>query len=68
MIICCNCRKEMRCDKNGVAADFGFGHCYAADRYKCPSCGVLVLDTVEKPHFDPNYKYHDEYLQMEHAS
>lgn len=27
--ICAECRIEMSCFKNGVAADYGHGHCYA---------------------------------------
>lgn len=64
MIICCKCQKEMRCDKNGIGADFGNGHVYVADRYICKTCGNLVLSTNRTAMFDPDYKYQSEYLTM----
>jgi DNA-directed RNA polymerase subunit RPC12/RpoP len=65
MIICVNCRKEMRCDKNGVGADFGNGHVYASDRYKCDECGAMILKTNREPVHDPEHKWQDEYLKMD---
>jgi hypothetical protein len=64
MIICIGCRKEMRCDKNSVGADFGDGHVYPADRFKCPDCGAMVLVSNRAPSFDPDYTFQDEYLDM----
>jgi hypothetical protein len=55
----------MRCDKNGVGADFGHGHVYASDRWRCPLCGSQCLTTNPAAHYDPDYKCHDEYLKME---
>jgi hypothetical protein len=64
MIICVGCRKEMRCDKNSVGADFGNGHVYPADRFRCPVCGAMVLVSNLKPSFDPEYSFQEEYLDM----
>lgn len=64
MIVCVGCREEMRCDKNGVGANFGNGHVYPADRFKCPVCGAMALVTNHAPSFDPDYKFQDEYLDM----
>lgn len=64
MMVCCRCRLEMQCDKNGVGADFGYGHVYAADRYKCPECGMAILKTNEVACFDPEHRYMVEYLEM----
>lgn len=64
MIICVSCRKEMICDKNGVGADFGYGHVYTADRYKCMVCGAMILHTNNSPTYDPDYKKQEEYLMM----
>lgn len=66
MIICCKCRREMRCDKNGVGADFGHGHVYPTDRFKCPECGWAALrtDGYTKANHDPEYRQQDEYLEM----
>ena len=65
MIICVPCRVEMRCDKNGVGAHFGgHGHVYPADRFKCPVCGTMVLNTNRSAIYDPELKACDEYLDM----
>jgi hypothetical protein len=64
MIICVGCRKEMRCDKNSVGADFGNGHVYPADRFRCPVCGAMALVTNRAPAFDPIYDQQEEYLEM----
>lgn len=61
MFICVKCRKEMRCDKNGVGADFGNGHVYPSDRYKCPSCGQEILYATN-PIYDKDHTSQDEYL------
>ena len=55
----------MLCDKNSVGANFGRGHVYPADRFKCPVCGAMVLVTNRVASFDPNYNFQDEYLNME---
>jgi DNA-directed RNA polymerase subunit RPC12/RpoP len=45
MYICVGCKKEMVCDKNSVGADFGNGHVYPSDRFRCPQCGTMILAT-----------------------
>lgn len=64
MIVCAPCKREMLCDKNGVGVDFGGGHVYASDRWRCPSCGQTVCTTNDQPHYDRDYSRHDEYLRM----
>jgi len=64
MIICVECKRELRCDKNSVGADFGFGHVYASDRWVCPECGKLVLLTNDNACFDLHYTFQNEYLKM----
>lgn len=64
MLVCVECKKEMRCDKNSVGADFGNGHVYPGDRFRCPNCDGLVILTNSNPAFDPAYNYCDEYLKM----
>lgn len=64
MYICVPCRKEMVCDKNGVGADFGNGHVYAGDRFRCSICGHTILATNRSSIQDPDYKTQDEYLDM----
>ena len=65
MKICVQCRREMRCDKNSVGADFGHGHVYPSDRWKCPECGAMVLFTNPNYIHDPEHVTQDEYLQIE---
>ena len=65
MLICVKCKKEMLCDKNGVGADFGEGHVYPSDRFKCKTCGHLVLTTNRSSIYDPDYRTQDEYLTMD---
>lgn len=64
MMICAKCKKEMQCVKTGVGADFGFGHVYAGDKFTCYDCGAEVIKTNPEPHYDPELKFHDEYLTM----
>lgn len=64
MYICVGCKREMRCDKNSVGADYGHGHVYAADRFRCPKCGAMILATNPKAYSDPEHKYQDEYLRI----
>lgn len=65
MLICVECRRELRCDKNGVGADYGNGHVYPCDRFKCPTCNFEVLNSGNcGPYQDPDHKAQDEYLDM----
>ena len=63
-MVCCKCRLEMTCAKNEVGALFGKAHVYAADRFKCPECGVTILKTNATPYYDPYLNMQDEYLEM----
>jgi hypothetical protein len=53
----------MRCDKNGVGFDWGRGHVYPSDRYKCPECGIEILAMNGRPISDPDYNTQEEYLK-----
>lgn len=64
MNICCKCRREMTCDKNEVGADFGHGHVYPADRFKCPECGYMILRANRASTHDPEYDTQEEYLKI----
>jgi predicted RNA-binding Zn-ribbon protein involved in translation (DUF1610 family) len=65
MLICVECKREMTCDKNGVWIDFGCGHVYPSDRFKCPSCGRLILNSGNcNANHDPDHRFQDEYLDM----
>ena len=59
---CIKCNMEMRCDKNGVALDFGNGHTYPGNRYKCPGCESMIIRTSPRVYFDPEYNATDEYF------
>lgn len=54
MFVCVNCKKEMRCFKNGVDVVFGTSHVYASDVYICPECGNKIASTVAVPREDKN--------------
>lgn len=64
MYICVKCRREMHCHKNGVGADFGHGHVYAGDEFRCPICGYIVLATNHAPGYDPKYQFQRKYIIM----
>lgn len=64
MFVCCECKREMRCDKNAVGADFGHGHVYPGDRFICDGCGMTILTTNARSVFDPAYDQSDEYLRV----
>ncbi len=65
MLICVTCKKEMICDKNGVGIDFGHGHVYPSDRFKCPVCGLLILNSGNcNANHDPDHKSQEEYIDM----
>jgi len=64
MYVCVFCKREMRCDKNSVGADFGDGYVYPADRWRCPVCGAMILATNSKPSYDPDYNFQDAYLRI----
>ena len=64
MLICVKCRRELRCQKNGVAANYGNGHTYPGDLFECPECGTQVLLTNAAPYYDPELSAADEYLNM----
>jgi len=65
MYVCVECRVAMQCEKNEVAADFGSGHVYLGDRFKCPTCGKMILNTNGRPVHDPDHLASVEYLKME---
>ena len=62
MFICCN--REMRCEQNGVGADFGNGHVYRGDLWRCDCCGRGVLHTNQNAMFDPHYKCCEKYIKV----
>ena len=64
MYVCVTCAHEMYCHKNSVGADFGQGHIYPADRFRCPVCGTMILATNSTPSYDLHHKFQDEYLTM----
>ncbi len=50
MYICVQCKTEMVCDKNGVGVRYNNGsHVFYGDRWKCPSCGNMIVKTSNHP-------------------
>ena len=69
MKICVKCRREMRCTKNGIGADFGNGHIYPTDKFECPECGIEVLDSGNQNAYqDPDHKIQQEYVDMKQGA
>lgn len=64
MYICVKCKREMQCIKNGVGADYGHGHVYPGDLYKCGVCGFELLSTVGNPTSDIKYEIQDLYIRV----
>jgi len=58
MLICPKCKKELKCETNGVIVRYRKtgDHCYAGDLFKCPTCGYEVIHTSNESFFDPNTK------------
>jgi len=56
MLVCVDCRKEMKCEKNGVGARFGESHVYPGDLYVCPECGKKIVLTNKESVHDPEKK------------
>ena len=64
MYICTLCHYELTCTKNSVGADYGHGHVYAGDLFKCPSCGFELLATNHTANYDPDLNQQDAYITM----
>jgi hypothetical protein len=52
MVVCADCKKEMRCEHTGTAIRFGPAgdHVYAGDTFKCPSCGKQTVVCNKNPY------------------
>ena len=48
--VCWPCGTEMRCEKNSVVVDAGHGRVKEGDRYRCPTCGHLVVVGLGDPY------------------
>jgi len=62
-LFCQKCRREMKVDKNGVGADFGYGHVYCSDRFVCLGCGATIL-LANGASFDPDHTLQSEYIEF----
>ena len=62
MLVCAKCGSQMRCETNGVGADYGRGHVYPGDTYKCKTCGVLALHCIDNAVHDPDYTKFKQYV------
>ncbi len=65
MFVCVQCREQMRCDKNEVGVNFGHGHVYPGDRFKCYGCGAMIISTTPKAIYAPDLLSQEEYLDMQ---
>lgn len=48
-IICPECRRDMRCVKNGIIVRYSGVRCYAGDRYRCQECGGETVVCTAEP-------------------
>lgn len=48
---CAKCKVDLDCVKTGVVLRWGIGHCYNADRFKCPKCGNEIFITAPQSFF-----------------
>ena len=65
MFVCSTCKREMRCDKNGIGVRWRGCHVYWGDRYKCPKCGATVINTNGTPTHEDEARHDREYLDMD---
>lgn len=49
MIICVECKKEMKCETNGIQVKYSHGHTYMGDKYNCPECGRQIVNCNTNP-------------------
>lgn len=56
MIICKECKKEMKVIHNGTRCRWNGTHVYNGDLWKCPSCGTEVVNCNSNPCFDNDFK------------
>jgi hypothetical protein len=55
MIVCSNCKKEMKCTYNGIACRWNQGsHVYAGDEFTCMECGLKIVRCNDRPHYEIN--------------
>lgn len=47
---------------NGVAVDYGHGHVYPGDIWKCFKCNYEICNTIGNPSPDPEYNRHCYYI------
>ena len=65
MLVCEKCKRQLRCETNGVGINYGHGHVYASDRFICPECGATILKANDNAYYDINYNIQQEYVNME---
>ena len=56
MVVCVECKKEMRVNQNGLGVRYGNSHVYAGDKYVCPECGKELIVTNKDAVHDPERK------------
>ena len=64
LIVCIKCQKEMSCHKTGVGINYGNGHVYPGDIYKCKECEFEMIVSEGRSVHDANLNIYSEYINM----
>lgn len=73
MLVCAKCKREMKCELNGVRCRWNGSHIYPGDLFKCPECGTEIINTgnVNAYHnttyTDTKYDYYMDSFYDEHV-
>jgi hypothetical protein len=64
MLICIECKVEMRCVRTGFTVRWGEAHCYRGDKFRCDNCGSEVVHCNSVPFQNSKDWPDSEFLQM----
>ena len=59
----CVCGKDMEMIVMGVGVDYGYGHVYPGDIWRCPACKNSFVHTIGNAISDTNYDKHHCYIR-----
>jgi len=65
MLICANCKREMRCTHNGIQCRWHGSHIYAGDMFECPECGNKTVHCNSRPFHSDKMTNNEEDIYMD---